>query len=308
MSDGRHSREAGRIVRMLQNHLTHMLALLIVAVWGTTFVSTKVLIREGLSPAGIFFVRFAVAYLCILPFSCRRLWADSLRDEALLLAAGITGGSLYFLTENMALQYSYCSNVSLLVCSTPMLTTLLLGLFYREERVNLRQFLFSLTALAGMALVVLNGHFVLKLSPQGDLLALAAALTWALYSLCLRMLGRRYPMLFVTRKIFFYGVLTILPVFFFQPLPVSLEVCMRPAVWGNLLFLAVVASFLCYFGWNIVMSRLGVVRSTNYIYLNPAVTLVTSHLILDERITPLALIGAVMIVGGICLAERSRKR
>lgn len=284
------------------------MAILIVAIWGTTFVSTKVLIQAGLSPGDIFFARFLIAYLCILPFSYRRLWAGNLRDECLLLAAGITGGSLYFLTENVALQYSYCSNVSLIVCSTPMLTTLLLGLLYREERVNLKQFLFSLSALAGMALVVLNGHFVLKLSPRGDLLALAAAVTWALYSLCMRMLGGRYPMLFVTRKIFFYGLLTVLPLFLFRPLQVSPQVYMQPEVWGNIVFLGVVASFLCYFGWNIVLNRLGVVRSTNYIYLNPAVTLIASHWILDERVTPLALLGAAMIVGGIYFVERYRTR
>lgn len=293
---------------MMRNHAVHWLAFLIVVIWGTTFVSTKVLIQAGLNPGDIFFARFLIAYLCILPFSCKRLWAGNLRDEALLLAAGITGGSLYFLTENVALQYSYCSNVSLLVCSTPMLTSLLLGLFYRDERVNLKQFLFSLAALAGMALVVLNGHFVLKLSLRGDLLALAAAVTWALYSLCMRMLGGRYPMLFVTRKIFFYGLLTILPLFLWHPLQTSLQVYMQPAVWGNLIFLGVVASFLCYFGWNVVLGRLGVVRSTNYIYLNPAVTLVASHLVLGERVTPLALLGAVMIVGGIYFVERFRSR
>lgn len=293
---------------MIRNHAVHWLAFLIVAIWGTTFVATKVLIQSGLNPGDIFFVRFLIAYLCILPFSCKRLWAGNLRDEALLLAAGVTGGSLYFLTENVALQYSYCSNVSLIVCSTPMLTTLLLGLFYREERVNLKQFLCSLAALAGMALVVLNGHFVLKLSLRGDLLALAAAVTWALYSLCMRMLGGRYPMLFVTRKIFFYGLLTILPLFLWRPLQTSPQVYMQPAVWANLVFLGVVASFLCYFGWNVVLGRLGVVRSTNYIYLNPAVTLIASHLVLGEQITPLALTGAFMIVGGIYFVERFRSR
>lgn len=218
---------------MMRNHAVHWLAFLIVVIRGTTFVSTKVLIQAGLNPGDIFFARFLIAYLCILPFSCKRLWAGNLRDEALLLAAGITGGSLYFLTENVALQYSYCSNVSLLVCSTPMLTSLLLGLFYRDERVNLKQFLFSLAALAGMALVVLNGHFVLKLSLCGDLLALAAAVTWALYSLCMRMLGGRYPMLFVTRKIFFYGLLTILPLFLWHPLQTSPQVYMAACRVGQ---------------------------------------------------------------------------
>lgn len=295
-------------MNVLKNHFTHVLAVVIVSIWGTTFVSTKVLMNAGLQPSDIFFVRFLLAYICIFPFSYKHLWAKSVKDELLLLLTGVMGGSLYFLTENVALKYSYCSNVSLLVCSTPMLTTLILGMFYRDERINLRQFLCSLAALAGMALVVLNGHFVLKLSPKGDLLALAAAVTWALYSLLIRVFNGRYSTLFVTRKIFFYGLLTILPVFYIWPLNTDSALYARPIVWGNLLFLGVVASFLCYFGWNYVMYKLGVVRSTNYIYLNPVVTLLTSYLCLDERITPLALTGAIMILGGIYFVELFRTK
>lgn len=284
----------------------HLLAFLIVAIWGTTFVSTKVLIINGLRPVDIFFVRFLLAYLCILPFAGRRLFARSLRDEALLAGLGVTGGSLYFMTENIALETSYCSNVALIVCGTPLLTTCLLGLFYKDERLNGTQVLCSLLALVGMVLVVLNGHFVLNLSPVGDLLAFCASLTWAFYSLGIRMVRGKYPLVFVTRKVFAYGLLTLAPALFFFPLQTDWALYARTPVWPNLLYLGFVASFLCYFGWNVVMERLGVVRSTNYLYLNPVVTLITSYLVLDEQITPLALLGAVLIMSGIYWVERLR--
>ena len=295
-------------MRIMKSHYVHLMALCIVTVWGITFVSTKVLINAGLRPSDIFFLRFLLAYICICPFSLRlKLWSDSVKDEMLLLLAGICGGSLYFLTENIALTYSYCSNVSLLVCSTPMLTTLLLGLCYKEERINRKQMLFSLIALAGMSLVVLNGHFFLKLSPLGDMLALVAAVTWALYSLLVRILNHKYSMLFITRKVFFYGVLTILPCFIIWPLQTDVSLYFQPVVIFNILFLGIVASFLCYWGWNIVMKSLGVVRATNYIYLNHVVTLIASYLSLSERVTILALVGAAMILCGIYFVEYFRK-
>ena len=99
----------------LRAYRYHLAALFTVSVWGATFVSTKVLIAHGLTPAWIFFLRFALAYACILPLAPRRLWLGSAADEALALAAGVTGGSLYFLTENIALQYAPASNVSLIV-------------------------------------------------------------------------------------------------------------------------------------------------------------------------------------------------
>ena len=62
----------------------HLLALVIVAIWGLTFISTKVLILSGLTPAEIFFVRFLLAYLGMLLFHLARKirwFSASLRDE-----------------------------------------------------------------------------------------------------------------------------------------------------------------------------------------------------------------------------------
>lgn len=286
----------------------HLAALFSVAVWGATFVSTKVLIARGLTPAEIFLLRFAMAYLCILPFARGRLFAGNLRDEALLLTAGISGGSLYFLTENIALEYAPASNVSLIVCTAPVWTALVLGLLDRRERMSRRQVAGSALAFAGMVLVVLNGHFVLHLSPRGDLLALCAAWLWVFYSMAVKRLAGRYPALFITRKVFFYGLLTILPVFAVRPFAVPWQTLTQPAVAGNLLFLGLIASMLCYLLWNAAMLRLGAVRTTNYIYLNPLVTILTAALCIDERITPVALAGAALILYGMWQAERPARR
>lgn len=283
----------------------HLAALFSVVVWGATFVSTKVLIANGLTPAEIFLLRFSMAYVCILPLARGRLRADSWRDEALLAAAGICGGSLYFLTENMALEFAPASNVSLIVCTAPVWTALVLSLVDRRERMSRRQTVGAAVAFAGMVLVVLNGRFVLHLSPRGDLLALAAAWLWVFYSMVVKRLADRYPALFITRKVFFYGLLTILPLFVFRPFAATWELLARPAVWGNLLFLGLVASMLCYLLWNAAMHRLGAVRTTNYIYLNPLVTILTAALCIDERITPVALAGAALILFGMWRAESS---
>src|SRR5574344_1500595 len=143
----------------------HIIALFTIVVWGTTFVSTKVLLNHGLSPVTIFFMRFALAYSAIWSIAPRRLWADSRRDEWLMCGAGVAGGSLYFLLENVALEFSPASNVSLLVCTTPLWTMLLFATVYRGERLTLWKIAASVVSIAGVVLVVLNGRFVLKLSP-----------------------------------------------------------------------------------------------------------------------------------------------
>lgn len=288
----------------LSEYRYHLAALFTVSVWGATFVSTKALIAAGLTPAEIFLMRFALGYLCILPLAPRRLRAENRRDEAAFAAAGVCGGSLYFLLENVALEYAPASNVSLLVCTAPVWTALAAGRADRGERMTRRQAAGAALAAAGMALVVLNGRFVLHISPAGDLLALAAALSWMGYSLVIKRLGARYPASFIARKVFFYGMATILPVFAFRPFAATGELLARPVVWANLLFLGVVASGFYYALWNTVMRRLGAVRATNYIFFNPLVTMLTAALCIGERITAPALAGAAMILCGMWHAER----
>ncbi len=286
----------------------YIAALLIVVVWGCTFVQTKVHINAGLRPDEIFTLRFIIAYLLIIPFSWQRLFLAGVKDELIALALGLTGGSLYFIVENYALAYGYCSNVSLIVCLTPLVTALIVGWRYPAERLGKAGMAGSLVALGGMALVVFNGNFVLKLSPLGDVLALAACLCWALYSLLIKHLGARYDNMLVTRKVFGYGLLTIIPLLLWRGMDFGIVVNGGVAVWGNILFLGVVASMLCFLGWNWCLARLGTVRATNFLYLNPVIAIVSSALVLGERVTWIALLGAGLILAGLVYVDRNRQQ
>lgn len=282
----------------------HLIAILVVGIWGLTFISTKVLIGHGLSPQEIFLLRFLIAYLGIWFISPRKLFADNWKDEGWLLLGGITGGSLYFFTENTALEITLATNVAFIVCTAPLLTTILSLVIYKKEKATRGLIGGSLLALIGVALVVYNGRFVLKISPLGDFLTLLAALSWAFYSLIMKKMANRYRTTFITRKIFFYGVLTILPAFLLHPWQFSFSGLLQPSVLFNLLFLGVLASLICFVVWNIVLKQLGTVRASNYIYLNPLFTLIGSAAFLGEQLTVIALIGAVLILGGVYLAGR----
>jgi drug/metabolite transporter (DMT)-like permease len=290
---------------MEQKHVYyHLIAILTVVIWGMTFISTKVLINQGLTPQEIFLYRFLIAYGGIWLISPRRLITNNWKDELWMVAGGAFGGSLYFFAENTALGITQASNVSFLVCTAPLLTMILSLIFYKDEKASKGLIYGSLLALAGVGLVVFSGSVILKISPAGDLLTLCAALSWAFYSLIIRKMAGRYSTVFITRKIFFYGVLTILPVFFFCPVQPNFTLLLKPIVFLNLLFLAVLASLICYVLWNIVLKQLGTMKASNYIYLNPLVTMIASVLILNEQITLITLVGAGCIVLGVYLAEK----
>ena len=287
-------------------HIYHILAILTSAIWGTTFISSKLLLQEGLSPAAIMILRFVLAYVLMLPFVKGKWFCKSLKDELLMVLLGISGGSLYFLLENTALVYTQASNVAIIIAATPLLTMLTVNLLDRGKGASKRLYGYSLMSLAGVALVILNGNFVLKLNPIGDLLTFGAVVTWVIYSIIIAKVQERYSSWMITRKIFLYGVVTLLPYFFIEPWDVTWEMMSRPMVWGNIAYLGVLASLGCYMTWNIVIKRLGAVDATNYLYINPIVAMITANLLLGERITPLAIAGTALILVGVYLAERKR--
>ena len=296
--------------------LYHIVAFLVVSVWGVTFVFTKLLLNDGLTAAQIFVLRFIVAHVLLLAYSlaCKRfrLMASSWKHELLMASLGVTGGSLYFLTENSAMIYTTTTNTSLIVCLCPLFAALLIALFYRSERLHGIQIAGTLIAAVGVVIVVLNGRFVLHLSPLGDTLAFAACLCWALYSLLMIPATRRYDTLFITRKVFFYGLLSMIPFFMINPDEASI---FGPSLFNlrlptvlNLLFLGCVASMLCFLAWNWVMKKLGAVVVTNYVYFNPVTTVIFAWLILSEHITGYFLIGTLLILTGMYLSEMRGKR
>ncbi len=292
--------------------LQHLVAFFVVAVWGSTFVFTKLLLLNGLSPAHIFTLRYILAYILLVAFSmCRKgkhRWAtQSWRDELLMLGMGITGGSLYFLAENESMNHTTTTNSSLIVSSTPLLTAALLGLVHRSERLNRVQVIGSLIAMTGVAVVILNGHFVLHLSPIGDTLALTAAICWAFYSLMLISVNKCYDELFITRKVFFYGLLTIIPYYIFNPSWPPMQVLTRTDILTNLFFLGIVASMLCFLMWAWAVKKLGAVVATNYVYVSPVSSVFFAWWILSEPITPFFLMGGALILVGMYLGEKAKR-
>ncbi|MDE5954092.1 MAG: DMT family transporter, partial [Duncaniella sp.] len=131
-----------------------------------------------------------------------------------------------------------------------------------------------------------------------------AAILWAVYSIIVRKLSRTYDTFFISRKVFFYGVVSVLPLFILSTSPAELSLLGRSAVWSNIMFLGIMASMLCYMMWNVSVKALGADKASNYIYVNPLVTIIASAIFLGEPLTIFTFIGAAAIIGGVFIAER----
>ena len=282
----------------------HTAALFTIIVWGITMVSTKVLLHEGLSPEEIMIIRFVMAYLFLWILYPRSHRIKSWRDELIFLGMGITSGSLYFFFENTALIYTSATNVSLICALIPLLTAIFTYIAFKEKKLTKRFWTGSVLSIIGAALVVLNGNFSFGINPLGDFLAFMGIVSWSIYGVLIKILRGNYNTLFITRKIFLYGIFTISPYFLFIPFDVSIETLIKPAVIGNLCFLGLIASSLCYFFWTMSLRWLGVVKTNNYIYFSPIVTIITANIVLDEHITAFVVCGTAFIISGLLIASR----
>jgi drug/metabolite transporter (DMT)-like permease len=289
-----------------KNMMYHMMALLTISIWGTTFVFTKILL-EVFSPVEIMLYRFVITYVTLMVIH-PRFHKISLKDEGLFVLLGIFGGSLYFLTENIALHLTPASNVGFLLATAPIFTALLAHLFTKDEKMSKNIWIGFVIAMLGVFLVMFNGNFILKLSPLGDMLSIAAALSWALYTILLKKLDTQYTPIYTTRKVYFYAILTIIPVFLASGYTVEIHKFMDIAVTANLLFLGLAASALGFILWNIAVKHLGAVKTNNYIYLNPVITLIGAVWVLHERLTLYSALGSVLILAGVYLSQHKKTK
>jgi len=282
--------------------MAYAVAALVIAIWGTTFISTKVLL-DTLTPVEIMVYRYVLGYMAL--WAAHPTWhkPESIREELCFLGAGFFGGTLYFLTENYALKYSLASNVGLLVASSPILTALAARCLLKGETLGRGVVFGFVVAFSGIFLVMFNGHFVLKLNPLGDLLAVAAAGSWAVYSILIKTMPARHGGVHLTRKVFFYSLLTMSPLLLTDGFHWDAARLSSWPVAANLLFLGILASAVCFLLWSTVIWNIGPVRANNFIYMVPLVTMITSVIVLREPVTVFAVTGGVLILAGVYLAS-----
>ena len=285
----------------------YFLAFFTIMVWSFTFVSTKALLLY-LSPEEIMFFRFVIAYIVLLLLHPKFYPVQNKKTEFYYGLAGFFGGSLYFFTENYALKYTLATNVGLITAGIPIITAFLAHFMVRGEPLKKQLFIGGILAFIGVAFVIFNGQVVLQISPIGDLLAGVAALSFAFYSIFIKLIQTGHSAIYVTRKVFFYSVLTSFPFLIFGEFTWDLERWIQPVVLGNLFFLGIVASGLCFVVWNQAIYVLGAVKTNHFIYFVPFLTMLFAWLFLNESITIYALLGLVFIICGVYIAERPEKQ
>ena len=286
----------------------HIAALLTIFIWGTTFISTKILL-VGFKPIEILFFRFLIGLIALLIIYPKRLKKTTKDQEITFALAGLCGVTLYFLLENIALTYSMASNIGVIISIAPFFTAILSDFVLKEKSLKSNFIIGFIAAMMGIALISFNGTSNFKLNPIGDVLALLAALVWAIYSVLTKKISEYgYNTIQVTRRIFIYGIAFMLIALVPFDFELNLNRFTNPVYLGNIIFLGLGASALCFVTWNVAVKILGAVKTSIYIYIVPIVTVVTSLIILNEQITLMSFIGTILTLIGLFLSQDFRDK
>ena len=302
---------------------SYAIAAFVILVWGVTFGSTRSLLLD-FSALEILVLRFAVAWLVLVGIglfdrSAKRRF--SFRDELLFATMGLTGVTAYQFLENCAIYYTNASNVAIMVSFGPIVTAAMARVLTSDKTLSVRLVVGSLIAVCGVAMVSMNGSGEFHLRPLGDAMALAAMVSWGLYSVMVgKVNDKGYSPTTVIRKSFFWALVMMLPFVLwgmteegFYALDGSFSVTIDAEVnaerfgralnWVNLGFLGVLASAACFVLWNHACKTLGVVRTTIGLYLTPVVGVLFAVIFLGERLTTASIVGGLVIVAGVVLAN-----
>lgn len=273
--------------------------------WGMTYISTKILL-EVFNPIEILFTRFLMGFIFLMILYPKPLKIKDRKQEIFFALAGLAGVTLFYLLENIALTFTMASNVGVISALVPFFTGIVGYIFMKKkEKLNRNFFIGFLLALTGISFISFSGASTFKINPIGDLLAVTSVMIWGIYGNLTRILGSYgYNTIQVTRRTFAYGIVFMLPALHFFDFNIQMSDVLEPKYLFNLLFLGIGASAICFVTWNYTVKALGPVRASLFIYLIPIVTVITSMIVLNEKLTIMSSIGVLFTFLGLLISNK----
>lgn len=285
----------------------HVAAASSILIWGFAFISTKVLLKD-FSPIEILFYRFVLVYLFLFVLSPKPVMPKRSKSELLYIAAGLCCAS-HFMFTNVGLTYTLASTVGVLTAVVPLFTAIISYFVISRDSIHRNFIIGFFITITGVAMINFNGNFMLKLNPLGDILILIGVLAWAIYCVIMVFItDEGLSLIQQTRKIFFYGIVFLIPVIAVSDFKFGLSRFTNLEILGNMFFLAFIALGLSFLTWNFAVGILGSVKTATYLYFSPIVTIVASIIILHEPITWISFTGSVLIILGLIVSERKKKQ
>lgn len=290
----------------------YLLLVLTTLFWSGNFILGRA-VRTVMPPLALSFWRWAVALLILAPFAwsgLRRQWPLLLGHWRSLTLLSILGVVNFNTLVYTGLQSTTALNAVMMVSTTPVFIVALSFLLLRQK-VSRRQLVGIAVSLLGVVVIVTQGQPGVLLAQHlnpGDLWVLAAVVSWALYSVCLKWRpAELHSLTFMTATVGI-GLIFLLSLYGWDFVSRGSRFEANAVTLGAILYVALFASVLAYIFWNRAVAELGANRAGHFMHLMPAFGAVLSLLLLDERLYAFHVVGVALIAAGIYLATARRER
>ena len=290
------------------------LMLCLIIFWGSSFVVVKTLLLQGLTPIAIATFRFLVAgalfLVALVVRKVRRPLSLVLfegKDILVFVGLSLVGVTFFFIAQYVGIELAGASVAAILVCFLSPILIALLSMRIFNEALKRKQFLGLAVAGIGTLVVITGGTMDLRSGNPtflfGSLILLLTPILWASYTLGGKRLIEKYSPFLVVAYVNIIGGLFLVP---FSLAENSLHgiLTLSLQAWGAILYLAVTCSFVGYFIWFYVMSRVKAAVASSFLFAEPLVTVLFATAFIGENITPLILAGGLLIFTGVLLITR----
>jgi len=276
--------------------------------WSFSFIWFKVAFL-GYNPVTVVIFRLTIAALLItiIAVFLKRLQKPTKKDFWLFVLMAFFEPFIYFLGESYGLKYVSSTVAAVIVATIPLISPVFAWYFFRERLkwMNVAGLAFSFF---GVGLVVLNGSFQFDASPLGVGLEFIAVFAAIAYSIVLKNLVSRYNTLSIIAYQNIIGIVFFLPVWLVVDFNDFITRPFHPEAFRAIVLLAVFSSTLAFVFFTKSIRQIGVNRSNSFINLIPVFVAILSFFILKEELGGQKIIGIMVVVAGLFLAQIKRKR
>ncbi len=286
----------------------HIFSIICIFIWGCSGIFTKTL-TKSFNRFTVLAIEYGIAYLCLWLFVNHKVHKLTLREELMFFLAGLFGTALYGNFQVAAYSMIPAGIASVLINTSPILIAIFSSIFYKEKITKWFVLGFFI-AMAGIFLVSFNSITSLNVNPLGLLCAVMASFCYATYTMFLRQIHKiqNIEVSYITRHTQFYGILWMIPFWLISGDAIDFTGIMTLENIVSAIFVGVVMSLLSSLLWNRAIMAIGAVDSAVYIYAISPISVVSSALVLHEKITLLLLLGIALVIFGVIVSGKKDKR
>lgn len=284
--------------------LKYLLIILAVIFWGSSFIATKVALKE-LSPETIISLRLIIAsvFLFITAILFKKDFSINLKSHGIIFILALIA-VFHLMIQVTGLKYTTASNTGWIIGTAPIFMAILAAIFFREK-IGLLKISGIIIAMFGLLLLIGKGNItnVDLIKNKGDLLVLASAFTWGVYSMVNKKISLSYSPLMTILYLFIMMAVIIIP-FNLNAASVNSVIHLSLNGWISILFLGLFCSGIAYVIWAYSLRDLESAKVGAFLYFEPLVTVLAAWVLLSESITFLMILSGAIITFGVILVNK----